>query len=319
MKMIYRQLLIIIVVMVAMFSCKSEQSNSSSNNSLKVLAWNIWHAGHEKAYPEIGCKETIGIMKQSEADIILMIETYGASTMVADSLGFYHRLLSNNLSIYSRYPIIETYTFPETISTFNFGGVKVDVNGQPVIVFNTWLHYLPDMRLTPTELSEKEILAWDDAGTRDEEIKAILSAIEPMLNDANNIPIIMGGDFNSHSHFDWTESTKDMFHHGGATVNWTVSRNMEDAGFKDSFREINPDQKNDIGITWLYDVADEEGDEELPTRMDRIDYIYYIGDKIEAKESEVYNCILGEQLSFKGKDFLYASDHGFVLTSFVIK
>lgn len=48
------------------------------------------------------------------------------------------------------------------------------MDGTPVRLFDTWLHYLPDMRLVPTEQSEADILAWDDAGTRDDEIRRIL-------------------------------------------------------------------------------------------------------------------------------------------------
>lgn len=84
-------------------------------------------------------------------------------------------------------------------------------------------------------------MAWDDAGTRDDEIRTILTILQPFLAEVDQIPIIMGGDFNIHSHLDWTEATKDLYHHGGAVVNWTVSKTMESAGFKDSFREINPD------------------------------------------------------------------------------
>lgn len=75
-----------------------------------------------------------------------MVETYGAAPMVADSLGYQYHLISDNLCIYSRYPIVEKYAFPDSIGTFNFGGVKIDMDGTPVRIFDTWLHYLPDMR-----------------------------------------------------------------------------------------------------------------------------------------------------------------------------
>ena len=140
----------------------------AKEKELKVLSWNVWHAGHAKNYPEKGCEGTIGILKKSQADVILMIETYGAAPMVADSLGYDYVLLSDNLCIYSRYPIKKTYLFPDSISTFNFGGVEIDMDGTPVRLFDTWLHYLPDMRLVPTEQSEADILAWDDTGTREE-------------------------------------------------------------------------------------------------------------------------------------------------------
>ena len=113
--------------------------------------------------------------------------------MVADSLGYQYYLISDNLCIYSRYPIVEKYAFPDSIGTFNFGGVKIDMDGTPVRIFDTWLHYLPDMRLVPTDKTEEEILAWETAGTRDDEIRKILSVLKPMLAEADSIPVIMGG------------------------------------------------------------------------------------------------------------------------------
>lgn len=293
-------------------SCTKEVQK---DNTLKVLSWNIWHEGHSNKYGKQACDGVIGVLKKSEADVILMIETYGASDKVADSLGYYHRLLSSNLSIYSRYPIVKTYTFPDQISTFNFGGVEILMHGKKVRIFDTWLHYLPDARCVPTEKSEAEILAWDDAGSRDDEIRTIISLLKPFIAESDSIPMIMGGDFNIHSHLDWTEATKNLYNHGGAVVNWTVSKSMEEAGFIDSFREVNPDPVKNIGTTWLT-AADSL---ETPNRQDRIDYIYYQGKTIKATASQCYDNYLGEQFQFEGEPFFYGSDHGFVLTEFSIK
>ena len=165
----------------------------------------------------------------------------------------------------------------------------------------------------PTDRTESEILSWDDAGTRDEEIRSIISVLEPFIAQSDSIPVIMGGDFNIHSHLDWTEATKDMYNHGGAVVNWTVSREMEKAGFKDSFREMNPDPAKNLGPTWYWSDGD------VKDRMDRIDFIYYQGGNIKAVKSESYNSDLPGVLDFNGGRFYYASDHGFVLTTFELE
>lgn len=292
-------------------SPSASQKEQSSVKELRVLSWNIWHAGHSKEHPEVGCQGTLDILKDSKADVILMIETYGASDQVADYLGYYHRLISSNLSIYSRYPITKTLTFPDSISTFNFGGVEIDVDGQKVRVFDTWLHYLPDERDVPLDLTEAEIIEWERAGTRDDELQVILNTIAPYLAQADSIPVIMGGDFNTHSHLDWTEATKDMYNHGGQVVEWPISKMMIDAGFRDSFREVNPDPAQNLGNTWMHPV---EG-----KRVDRIDYIYSMGSGLECVASEIYNQDLGEMLHFNNKQYYYASDHGFVLSTFVMK
>ena len=326
--------IVFIFTMNMFYSCNSETSKINTPKKLKVMAWNIWHAGHMKHLPSHGFKGTLGILKQIDADVILMIETYGASEKVADHLGYYHRLLSSNLSVYSRYPITDTYTFSDSISASNFGGVEIDMDGQKVRLFDTWLHYLPGCRTVPTDKSEEEILAWESTSSRDDEIRRILNVLKPFMVESDSIPIILGGDFNIHSHLDWTEATKHMYNHGGAVVDWIVSKEMEKAGFKDSFREINPDPVKHIGTTWMHPINEDwefkrsamertgkylPYDESEIMRYDRIDFIYYQGEQLKAIESAIYNKDIGEMLSLDGKEFLFASDHGFVLTTFKIK
>lgn len=303
------------LAIVSLWGCTPQTQQTESVNELKVLSWNVWHGGHYKKYNEKACEGTRGILKKSGADVILMIETYGCSDEIADHLGYYHRLLSSNLSIYSKYPIVKTLTFPDSISTFNFGGVELDVKGKRVRVFDTWLNYLPDTRLVPTDKSEAEILAWDNEGTRDDEIKRIMSVMKPIIAESDSIPIIMTGDFNDHSHLDWTEATKDMYNHGGAVVNWTPSKVMLENGFKDSFREMHPDPSKsveELGPTWYWTGGKKD-------RLDRIDFIYYQGKNIKPVKSESYNHDIGGMLDLYGEKFFYASDHGFVLTTFSLK
>ena len=313
--MIRSRISIFMAILCCLFALAACAPQKESKKTLTVLSWNVWHGGHSKTYPGKGCEGTIGILKKSNADVILMVETYGAAPMVADSLGYQYNLISDNLCIYSRYPITGKYAFPDSISTFNFGGVMIDVDGTPVRLFDTWLHYLPDMRLAPTDKSEEDILAWEREGTREKEIHKILTVLRPMLAQADSIPVIMGGDFNVHSHLDWTEATRDLYNHGGAVVNWPVSTAMQEAGFKDSFREMNPDPVTHLGVTWLTDADSLETER----RMDRIDFIYYQGKTIQVIESECYDNSLGKIFSFKGEDFFYPSDHGFVLSKFELK
>lgn len=296
--------------------CSYSVNSAESTINLRVLSWNIWHGGHSKEHPGKSCEGARGILTKSEADVILMIETYGCSDQIADELGYYHRLLSSNLSVYSRYPIVKTYLFPDSISTFNFGGVELDVNGKRVRVFDTWLHYLPDIILVPTDKSREEIVAWDNAGTRDDELKKIMGVLKPFIAETDSIPMIMGGDFNAHSHLDWTEETKDLYNHGGAVVDWTTSKMMEEHHFIDSFRELHPNPAKDVkelGPTWNW------GETGWNTRQDRIDYIYYQGKTIKAVNSESHYQDIAAPLEFKGESFFYPSDHGFVITDFVIK
>jgi len=281
------------------------------------MVWNIWHGGNDESLPSDGRPSVIEVIKDSEADVVLMIETYGSAPLISDSTHLDYHLISSNLSIYSRFPITKQLAFSDSISTFNFGGVEIlAFDSIPIAVFDTWLHYLPDTRLAPTHLPEDSILAWENRGSRDDEVFKIINSIDDFLENSENIQVILGGDLNSHSHLDWTVATKDTFNHGGAIVNWTVSKALTDAGFTDSYRQINPNPLNNLGKTWISGL-DENGVFGY-TKEDRIDYIYYKGSKLKAVHSESFVCPPGEILTFRNKKIMYPSDHGFVLTTFEI-
>lgn len=305
--------LLLLFGIFALYSCKEE----TSNPELKVLVWNIWHGGKNESLPQDGRPSVIDVIKTSEADIVLMIETYGSAPMISDSIAFDYHLISSNLCVYSRFPITKQLAFKDSISTFNFGGVEIlAFDSVPMAIFNTWLHYLPDTRLAPTHLPEDSILTWENAGSRDDEAIKVVHSIHDYLKNADNVPVLVGGDMNSHSHLDWTEATKDTFNHGGAIVNWTISRTFTDAGLIDSYREINPNPLTHPGITWISGI-DANGEFGY-NKQDRIDYLYYKGDALNVIGSESHTVPPGEILNFKGKEIMYPSDHGFVLTTFEI-
>lgn len=302
---------ILICLLIGLYSC----NKPAKNPQLKVLVWNIWHGGNDESLPKDGRPSVIDIIKSSEADVVMMIETYGSAPMISDSIGFDHHLISSNLCIYSRFPIKRKLAFKDSISAFNFGGVEIMAfDSIPVAVFDTWLHYLPDTRLAPTHLPEDSILAWENRGSRDDEVRKVVNSIQKYLENADNVPVLLGGDMNSHSHLDWTEATRDTFNHGGAVVNWTISKAFTDSGLKDSYREIHPNPLTHPGITWISGL-DENGKFGY-NKQDRIDYLYYKGSWIKAIDSESHTVPPGETLLFKGKEIMYPSDHGFVLTTF---
>ncbi len=110
--------------------------------------------------------------------------------------GFFMWAMSDNLCIFSRYPITKKLLFTDKIPSFNFSGAEINVEGRPILFFDTCLHYLPDERLALLCKSGKEIIAWEKEGSRDNGLRAILEAIETYIGNSQYIPIIMGGDFN---------------------------------------------------------------------------------------------------------------------------
>lgn len=304
---------ILVLVVSILFACTKEPDKPQ----LKVLVWNIWHGGNDESLPKDGRLSVIDVVNKAEADLVLMIETYGSALLISDSTRLDYHLISDNLSIYSRFPISKRLSFRDSISTFNFGGVEVlAYDSIPLIVFNTWLHYLPDTRLAPTHLPEDSILAWENKGSRDDEIQRIVNSIKDYIYNSDQTPVILGGDLNSHSHLDWTFATKDTFNHGGAVVNWTISNTLTKAGFIDSYREIHPNPLHSPGITWISGMN--ENGEFGYDIQDRIDYLYYKGTKLKPIASESFIVPPGETLKFRNSEIMYPSDHGFVLTTFEI-
>lgn len=277
-----------------------EVSEVLQGNQFKVLAWNIWHGGHRYGNA-VGLQRVIDVIKESNADIIGLIETYGSGEIIADSLGYYFYLISSNLSIMSKYPITETF---KAFRAFNFGGARLDLgDGRELVFLDTWLHYLPDVDKSLNEKKSVDEIIKAEGKTRHNEIKQILKEVNAMVEGADQIPIVMSGDFNSGSHLDWTEKAKEI--HDGYVIEWPVSKEMIRAGFIDSYRELHINPLLDPGLTWTPRAA--TSSEKYGLR-DRIDYIYYQGEKLQAIESKVVDY----------HSIMFPSDHAGVSTTFKI-
>ncbi|KAK6047793.1 hypothetical protein COOONC_14701 [Cooperia oncophora] len=92
---------------------------------------------------------------------------------------------------------------------------------------------------------------------------------------ADIVPVIVGGDFNSPSHLDWTEENRDI--HGGWVIEWPATKLMEEMNFIDSFRELHPFHQ-EPGFTWsTVNKFNSQWDYTIPEPQDRIDFIFYQG------------------------------------------
>ncbi len=261
--------------------------------SLNLMAWNIWHGGRRHGR-DIGPKQVIDFIKDTGTDIVMMQETYGSGALIADALGYYFYLASTNISVMSKYPILETKA---PYDPFRLGLTTIQLSqGQKINLASLWIHYLPAWRRDSNAPdATDEGLIKGEAKTRHKEIREIIELLQPEIENADETPLIIGGDFNSPSHLDWVDQTKDW--HNGLTVDWPVSKEMQRAGFSDSFREINPD----------LNYREPTMTKEMLTY--RIDYIYYQGNKLQATSSNMHN-------RYKG---IWPSDHPAVTTTILLK
>lgn len=250
---------------------------------LKIQVWNIWHGGHRFGH-HVGVERTCEILKQNNADIIGLVETYGSGAVIADSLGYYFYLISTNLSIMSRYPIEETIS---VYQPFNSGGAIINLgDNQRIAFFDIWLSSRGDKYREP-------------------EIKEILPEIDQYLRNAERVPVIMVGDFNSPSHLDLTEET--VMHYGGEMRDRPISKLVTGADLIDSYRVNHPNPAMSPGYTWS-PLRNEIFVLKSGAHLSRIDYIYYKGKKLQPYHSYVID----------SHPVFFPSDHASVITSFYL-
>ena len=267
------------------------------------MTWNIWHGGlhgNKSLEFEQDTSNTMNVLKvllQESPDILLMQETYCCGMDIAKEAGYtYSWRGSANLSIHSKFPIVDTI---EIFRPFNSHAVLINVNGTRMLFVNLWLHYLPDFFQDIKNMSPDSLIAGEGA-TRLKEIESIMDCVDS-LERSLNLPILVGGDFNSGSHLDWIAQTKES--HYGKVVDWPVSRLMTERGYRDSFREVHPDPKETMEGTWGYLTDD--------IISDRIDFIYYKGANLHAEYSKI--------VKDDPPGGFFNSDHRAILSIFDVK
>lgn len=266
-------------------------------DKLKVMTWNIWHGGRHQGR-QVGVERVCEIIKQAGADVVLMQETYGSGAKIADALGYYFYLRSSNLSVMSRFPFGNSFN---VYRPFNAGCITVKINEKREVMFSpVWLNYLPNTgAYVKSGLAVSDTIVEREMQTRGVEMKFILSELAPLIRNSDDTPIIVGGDFNSGSHLDWTSRNKPNYY--DLIVRYPVSSQMGKSGFIDSFRDIWPDETEKLGRTWSPVFKN--------SLQDRIDYIYYKGNSLKALDSYVID---EHPLGFP-------SDHAAVVTTFGLK
>ena len=243
---------------------------------LRVLAWNIWHGGRRKGRDE-GVQRVVEVIEDSRADIVLMQETYGSGPRISGRLGFDYYLRSSNLSVMSRFPIEDVHRLYQG---FRLGGATIRLRPDLAIqAYSLWINYLPSVESQLAAGATAEALAAADAETRGKEMNDILAELLPHVATVPGMPVLVGGDFNSGSHLDWTPAASQLANHHGRVVAWPVSLAMQAAGFVDTYRAAHPSPIEFPGTTWSPEFPE--------SHPDRIDYVYVRGDRWNVLDSEV--------------------------------
>ncbi len=287
------RLLFLFFLLLGMSSAAA-QADDQQSDELRVMTWNIWHGGREDG-EQVGPRRVVDVIRESGADLVAMQETYGSGEQIASALGFHFHPRGTNLSIHSRYPVIEDISVYEE---FKCVGALVELpDKRRVALYSIWLPY--DEPIWKSDNREK----LDDQALRNAsrssaaDLAKIRDLIAERLSDPKyaNTPVVIAGDFNSMSHLDYGEVARDQYHR---FIEWPTSQVLTSAGYRDSYRETNPviDRMHDR--TWSPRFTDDQ--------QERIDYVYYRDGDWRAVESRVI-----DQHAEK-----FPSDHAAVLTTF---
>ena len=283
-----------------------ELNNPDFNDVFKVMTFNTWYSAQ---YGFGGLDRVAEVIASLNIDIIGFQETDPNSIIEVKSLlsSFegYEQLYStpseSNISIISKFPIINTYDY----NLYGIGSDLLISNSDTIKFVSSHLTAYP---YGPYDLYEgipvEEVISNELSTRYIENLDIYNQIINNPLNNPN-LPVVYVGDHNAPSLLDW--SNDNINQNFGFEIDWPVSEFLLNNGFYDSYREVYPDVNVDIGLTWspgypknIFDSWDIH---------DRIDMIYFkhgYAKNLYPLVSYVYDCDP------------WPSDHRAVITEFAV-
>ncbi|KJZ73890.1 hypothetical protein HIM_06783 [Hirsutella minnesotensis 3608] len=280
-------------------------SKSPLVEKLSVMSYNLWFDGtrvndyHNKQ---------VRFISNSGADLVGLQESgAGSATRLAKALGWEH-WQGSVVSILSRYPILEVYQ-----PAAKGGAVRVSLGKKQVVMWNTHLGYDPygPYDFCFDHMTREQVFEREKQSGRTPQIMEIMQRMKGVIGNADQVPVLLTGDFNAPSHLDWNEKTKHL-HCNIGDVAWPTSKYPTDAGLIDSYRAIHKDPLAKPGITWSPIFLDNNG---RPEPLDRIDFIYHKGLTVLESETQVVGKPRPQPYERNNE---WTSDHAAVKTIFQV-
>jgi endonuclease/exonuclease/phosphatase family metal-dependent hydrolase len=235
---------------------------------LRVMTFNIWYGGEQVSFAQV-----VEAIRAAKADVVGLQEPDGRIHLLADALGWY---ADERLHVISRFPLFGS---PDGENLYGFVEPRP---GRVVAIANVHLPATPD---GPEDVRDGKTA--DEVLTLEKEAR--LPAIEPYVAVLPKLvsagtPVFLTGDFNAPSHLDWTAATQAARPQVRYPLEWPVSKALDDAGLRDSYREAHPDPVAIPGLTWTpgtpYPLVKQN------ETFDRIDRVWSAG-QVTTLESHV--------------------------------
>ncbi|MGP3980129.1 endonuclease/exonuclease/phosphatase family protein [Streptomyces sp. KR80] len=262
-------------------------STAEADETLTVMSLNTWHGGSQVTD---GVNTTVQEIDASGAEVVALQETDKAVTQqLAEKLGWkYYTQSGLDVDIISSQPIEKADSMSDTAVAAKIKGVwvySIHLGHTKYGPYNACFDHDSNETIYADETERKE-------------------QTEAIVKWAGSSPAIIAGDLNTPSHMDWTEKTKAK--HCDSVVEWPATKAFANGGYRDSYREVNPDEAASPGDTWSPKFPTNSDHGDRPEPQDRIDYILYKGGSLDATSSKVYG----------GDKQNWPSDHRAVITQF---
>jgi exodeoxyribonuclease III len=296
----------------------AQEGADAPPDRIRVMTFNLWHGGEAGQQP---LEQSARAIEAAGADIVGLQETHGLARehgrqrqdnalRLAALLGWYYVDQGRRTGILSRWRIAR-----EGVPTR--GALVILPSGRTMRVFNVHLAHAPyqpyQLLRIPYEQAPfldtaDETVAAADAA-RGAEIRATLADVQASL--ARGEVVVLTGDFNEPSHLDWTPRAAAA----GLVplaVPYPTTRAVDEAGLRDAFRTIHPDEVARPGWTWTPTTRPDDPED----RHDRIDMVFVGGSAVSVEGVEV----VGEHADTS--DIVlhpWPSDHRAVVATIVVR
>ena len=260
---------------------------ATAAETVRVMSFNLWHGGDAGRQP---LSQTAAVIRAAKADIVGLQETQGYEKdgvrpdhgrVLAGMLGWNYVDQGDRTGILTRFTVIT--------NTPRRWGVAVRLDsGRTAWMFNAHLMHAPYQPYQLLSIPYANAPFIRTAGeavsearkARGEQVTRLLGEVRPVL--ATGVPVFLTGDFNEPSHLDWTPRAAAA----GIcplAVEYPSTRAVMEAGLRDAYRVVYPDEVWHPGRTWTPTTRLDDPKD----RHDRIDFVFVGGSGVTVTRCEV--------------------------------
>jgi exodeoxyribonuclease III len=296
----------------------AQEGSDAPPDRIRVMTFNLWHGGEAGRQP---LEQSARAIEAARGDIVGLQETHGLApddgaerqdnaVRLAALLGWHYVDQGGRTGILSRWPIAEEAAPARS-------ALVMLPSGRSVRVFNVHLNHAPYQPYQLLRIPYEQAPFLDTAeeaveaaeAARGAEIRATLADVEASV--ARGEAVVLTGDFNEPSHLDWTPRAAAA----GLVplaVPYPTTRAVEEAGLRDAFRTIHPDEVARPGWTWTPTTRPDDPED----RHDRIDMVFAGGSRVSVEGAEV----VGEHADTSDIVLTqWPSDHRAVVATIVVR